>query len=94
MEDQHFTKTFIFIVGLTSVVFLFDLLVVFFPIPTSGIKYADILVGSLNTGWAINGIQYLLGGTPQSKKPDSIIQQTGDNPQATANPQPDEPKNP
>jgi hypothetical protein len=81
MDDKHFDKVFYFICGLTAIVFLFDCFIVFQPIPPSGVKYADILTGSLNTAWVMAGIQYLLGGNP--KKPDAQIVQTGDQPIAT-----------
>lgn len=83
MEDKHFDKVFYFICGIGLAVFLFDCAVIFVPVPQGGQKYADILVGALNTGILTAGVQYLLGGTP--KKTDlPVIQQTGDGPVANA----------
>lgn len=76
MEDKHFDKIFYFVSGLCLLVLFFDIAVIFIPVPTGGQKYADILVGSLNTGALMTGIQYLLGGNP-SKKPDTAV--SGDN---------------
>lgn len=67
MEDKHFDKVFWFISALVFAVLIFDAGVIFIPIPQSGQKYADILVGSLNTGALMGCISYLLGGTPKNK---------------------------
>lgn len=77
MDDKHFDKVFYFITGLVTLVILFDIAVIFVPVPPGGQKYADILVGSLNTGTLMAGVNYLLGGNPDKKKPDATI--TGDN---------------
>lgn len=67
MEDKHFDKVFWFISGLVFIVIIFDAAVIFVPVPTAGQKYADILVGSLNTGALMACINYLLGGNPKNK---------------------------
>lgn len=85
MEDKHFDKVFYFICGIGLAVFLFDCAVIFVPVPQGGSKYADILVGALNTGILMAGVQYLLGGTPKAKTYQPLIQQTGDAPIANAN---------
>lgn len=72
MEDKHFDKVFWFISSLVLLVLLFDTAVIFVPVPAGGQKYADILVGSLNTGALMACINYLLGGNPTAKKPDTI----------------------
>jgi len=55
-----------------------DVAVMFIPIPSGGQKYADLLIGGLNTGALMTGIQYLLGGNPLAKKAaDTNV--TGDN---------------
>ncbi len=77
MDDKHFDKVFWFICGLVFAVLVFDVMVIFVPVPQGGQKYADILVGGLNTGALMAGITYLLGGAPANKKADNVI--TGDN---------------
>jgi hypothetical protein len=81
MDNQHFDKVFYFICGLVALVLLFDIAVIFVPVPQAGQKYADILVGSLNTGTLMAGVQYLLGGTPDKKPTD--VTNTGNNPVIT-----------
>lgn len=63
--------------GLSFLVLCFDVAVIFAPIPQGGQKYADILVGSLNTGAFMSGVNYLLGGNPDKRKADQVL--TGDN---------------
>jgi len=70
MDDKHFDKVFFFISGLVLLVLIFDAMVIFVPVPQGGQKYADILVGSLNTGALMACINYLLGGNPDKKKAD------------------------
>jgi K+-transporting ATPase c subunit len=77
MEDQHFDKVFWFVCGLVFLVIVFDIGVIFVPVPTGGQKYADTLVGALNTGALMAGVQYLLGGAPANKKADTVV--SGDN---------------
>lgn len=84
MDDKHFDKVFYFICGIGIAVLLFDVAVIFVPVPQGGQKYADILVGALNTGILMAGVQYLLGGTPKSKSDTPVITQTGDAPIANA----------
>lgn len=68
MDDKHFEQVFWFICGIGVLVFIFDCAVIFIPVPTGGQKYADVLVGALNTGILMAGVQYLLGGSPAQKK--------------------------
>lgn len=77
-DASHFNKVFFFICGLVLFVILFDCAVIFIPVPTGGQKYADTLVGALNTGALMAGVQYLLGGNPFAKKADTAV--TGDKP--------------
>ena len=77
MEDKHFDKVFWFICAMVSGVLLFDIGVIFVPVPNGGQKYADILVGSLNTGALMACVNYLLGGSPDKKKAD-ISTDSGD----------------
>jgi hypothetical protein len=51
----------------------------FIPIPSGGQKYADILIGGLNTGALMSGIQYLLGGNPFAKKQTDTLVNGNDN---------------
>jgi hypothetical protein len=81
MDDIHFNKVFYFICGITVLVMLFDIAVIFVPVPANGTKYADILVGALNTGTLMAGVQYLLGGSP--KRPETAV--TGDTPTVNVN---------
>lgn len=76
MEDKHFDKVFWFISGLVFCVLVFDAGVIFIEVPKSGEKYADILLGSLNTGALMACINYLLGGTPDKKKQDTPVATT------------------
>lgn len=77
-EDNHFNYIFWFIAILVLVVIVVDVAVMFIPIPTGGQKYADILIGGLNTGALMSGIQYLLGGNPFAKKQvDTTVSGTG-----------------
>lgn len=85
MEDKHFDKVFWFICGLVFIVMLFDIAVIFVPVPNGGQKYADILVGSLNTGALMACVNYLLGGNPEKKKQDGTVPVTGNNPKVTVN---------
>lgn len=80
MDDQaHFTHVFFFICALVFVVVGVDVAVMFIPIPTGGQKYADLLIGGLNTGALMTGIQYLLGGNPLAKKSADGTNVNGDN---------------
>lgn len=91
-DDNNFTKIFWFICFLVFTVIAVDVMVMFIPIPAGGQKYADILMGGLNTGALMAGIQYLLGGNPLAKKSTNV---SGDN--ATVNnnvPPPVDPVNP
>jgi len=59
----------------------------FIPIPAGGQKYADLLIGGLNTGALMSGIQYLLGGNPLAKKAQDTTQvNAADNTSVTVNP--------
>lgn len=74
VDDRHFDKVFWFICGIGGAVLLFDCAVIFVPVPPGGQKYADTLVGALNTGILMAAVQYLLGGSPQTKKqPDNSV---------------------
>lgn len=84
MEDKHFDKVFYFICMVVILVLFFDCGVIFIAVPTAGQKYADILVGSLNTGALMACINYLLGGNPDKKKAD--VTATGDSPIINNNP--------
>jgi hypothetical protein len=86
MEDKHFNKLFWFCVGLTVAAVLFDVCMVWVPIPKDNQKYADVLLGSLNTGALMAGITFLLGGNAIPKKNQPSVIQTGDNPTATTTP--------
>lgn len=55
-DGLHFDKIFFFICGLVLFVLLFDCLVIFVPVPAGGQKYADTLVGALNTGALMAGV--------------------------------------
>lgn len=72
-DTQHFNMVFFFICGLVLFVVLFDCAVIFIPVPQGGQKYADTLVGALNTGALMAGIQYLLGGNPLAKKTEPTV---------------------
>lgn len=67
-DSQHFSYVFYFICALVFTVIAVDVAVMFIPIPAGGQKYADLLIGGLNTGALMTGIQYLLGGNPLAKK--------------------------
>jgi len=79
-EDKHFNKLFWFCTSLTAFAVLFDACMVWIPIPKDNQKYADVLLGSLNTGALMAGIQFLLGGNAIPKKNQPTVVQTGDSP--------------
>jgi hypothetical protein len=86
-EDNHFNHIFWFIAGMVMLVISVDVAVMFIPIPTGGQKYADLLIGGLNTGALMSGIQYLLGGNPLAKKqPDATSVTANDSSNVTVNP--------
>lgn len=74
MPDKHFDKLFWFCVALCGAAFAFDIAIVFIPVPKSGEKYADILIGSINAGALSSAITYLLGGS--AKKEDKPVAST------------------
>jgi hypothetical protein len=85
-EDNHFSYIFWFIAVLVFIVIAVDVAVMFIPIPSGGQKYADILIGGLNTGALMSGIQYLLGGNPFAKKQTDTTVNGNDNTVTTPSP--------
>lgn len=76
MNDQnHFSKIFWFIVGITVFGCGMLLALIYVPIPVTNQRYADVILGFI-TGTLISvGINYLLGGTPALKKPETNVEQ-------------------
>lgn len=85
-EDKHYKMLFWFCVGLTASAIIFDVCMVWVPIPKANEKYADVLLGSLNTGALMAGIQFLLGGNAMPKKDQATVNVTGDTPTINTNP--------
>lgn len=81
MEDKHFDKVFLFVCSVCFGVWVFDMTIILVPLSTVGQKYADNLVGALNTGALMACIGYLLGGNPANKKADTVV--SGDNTNVT-----------
>ena len=80
IDDKKFTLVFWFCVGITSLGLLLLAAIIFIPVPKENQQTANVALGFL-TGTMITGaIGYLLGGNPSSKKPDTVVNQTGDNP--------------
>jgi uncharacterized membrane protein len=73
-QDAHFNKLYWFCVGLTVTAVVFDICMVWVPIPKDNQKYADVLLGSLNTGALMAGITFLLGGNAIQKKQQPTVQ--------------------
>lgn len=71
-ENQHFKLLFWFCAVLTGTAVIFDACMVWIPIPHENQKYADVLLGSLNTGALMAGIQFLLGGNAIQKKQPTV----------------------
>lgn len=73
-DENHFNHVFWFITMIVVLVIGVDVAVMFVPIPSGGQKYADLLIGGLNTGALMSGVQYLLGGNPLAKKSEPVNQ--------------------
>lgn len=86
MEDRKFILIFWFCVFSTLAGLLLLTAIIFAPIPQQNQQTANVALGFL-TGTLITGaIGYLLGGNPSTKKPDTQVTQTGDQPKITVNP--------
>lgn len=62
-SQTHFKSTFLFIVGISGVIFLYVIAVTFLPIPKENIRFVDISFGFL-LNLVAQGVNYLTGGSP------------------------------
>lgn len=86
IEEKKFVYTFWFCVGMAAGGLLLLTGLIFGAIPKENQQMANVALGFI-TGTLVTGVmQYLIGGNPSPKKPDAIVQQTGDKPSATVNP--------
>lgn len=68
VNEQHFDKTYRFIIFITSFVFIYILLVTFVTIPEKNIRFVDTAFGFLLGTVLAGGVGWLLGGSPEKKK--------------------------
>lgn len=72
MEDKHFILIYRYVFICTLVVLGYVIVITFLPIPEKNQRFVDIALAFL-LGWVSGNSQYLTGGNPTGKKPDSII---------------------
>lgn len=78
MEDRKFIMIFWFCVGMAATGLVFLAALIFIPYPLQHEQMANVALGFITGTFITAAIQYLTGGTPTVKKPETPI--TGDQP--------------
>lgn len=86
-DDDKFNKTYRFVLMTTAVVFVYIFCISFVPIPQDAKDNVKTVLIYL-LGYMTAGSQYLTGGNPSPKKPDTTTPVNGDNTTVVNNPAP------
>jgi hypothetical protein len=69
VKDNHFDKTFYYIVGCTTIGLAYVFMITFIPIPVGNVRFADTALGFFLGTLITSCLYYLTGGNPtQTKK--------------------------
>jgi hypothetical protein len=67
VKDNHFEKTFYYIVGCTVVGLSYVFMITFIPIPAGNVRFADTALGFFLGTLITSCLYYLTGGNPSSQ---------------------------
>lgn len=70
-KDNHFNQIFWLLAGSLFCAFVYVFLITFYGIPKENIRFADTALGFFLGTLIGNIISYFVGGSPQTKKPET-----------------------